>query len=138
MCGAFLTGIFATSWVSALDGIPTLASGGIDGNGVQIAKQLAEIAAIAAWSFTCSVIMLYGLKYVPGLHLRVQDDIEEIGLDLDQFFDETIGEWSLFEQEDHARNRSITHGVPVAQPPTPPSESMDSADKVKEEAKAPA
>lgn len=135
MCGAFLTGIFATDWVSALDGIPTLASGAIDGNGVQVGKQLAEICAIAAWSFTLSVIMLYGLKYIPGLHLRVHDDIEEIGMDADQFNDETIGEWSLFEMEDHERPRSITHGVPIAQPPTLPSESSEGVAKVREEAK---
>ena len=135
MCGAFLTGIFATDWVSALDGIPTLASGAIDGNGVQVGKQLAEICAIAAWSFTLSVIMLYGLKFVPGLHLRVHDDIEEIGMDADQFNDETVGEWALFETEDHQRHRSITHGVPIAQPATPPSESSEGAAKLREEAK---
>jgi Amt family ammonium transporter len=134
MCGAFLTGIFATEWVSALDGIPTLAPGAIDGNGIQVAKQLAEIAAIAGWSFTCSFIMLTAMKYIPGLHLRVHDDIEEIGLDLDQFHDETIGEWALFETEDLHRRRSTVHGVPVANPETPPSEST-AAEKSTEETK---
>ena len=59
-----MTGIFATSSISSLDGIPTIVHGGWDGNGVQIAKQLAEIAAIFSWSFVLSVIMLYILKYV--------------------------------------------------------------------------
>jgi len=36
-CGAFLTGIFATSSVNSLDGV-TLTPGAIDGNGVQVAK----------------------------------------------------------------------------------------------------
>lgn len=99
MCGAFLTGIFASASVSALDGFPTLAPGGIDGNGIQIGYQLAEICSIAAWSFVCSCIMLLVLKYIPGLHLRVSDEAEMIGMDLDQFFDETIGEWSLFDVE---------------------------------------
>jgi len=31
--------------------------------------------------------------------LRVSDEVEMIGLDLDQFFDEQIGDWSAFEQE---------------------------------------
>ena len=118
MCGAFLTGIFATAGISALDGIPTIASGAWDGNGVQIGKQLAEICAIFSWSFVCSVIMLMGLKYIPGMHLRVADDIEEIGLDHDQFDDEVVGEWGIYDtQQGHERrNSSVVHGVAVAAP----------------------
>ena len=59
------------------------------------------------------------LKYIPGMHLRVADDIEEIGLDLDQFNDEVVGEWGLYDtQEGHERRGSsvIMHGVPVAAP----------------------
>lgn len=120
MSGAFLTGCFATSYISALDGIPTLASGAIDGNGVQIAKQLAEIAAIFSWSFVCSVIMLLILKYIPGMHLRVTDDVEEIGLDLDQFSDEVVGEWGIYDDEDGHKKREsmVIHGVPTAAPGT--------------------
>ncbi|KAF1990835.1 methylammonium permease 3 [Aulographum hederae CBS 113979] len=95
--GSFLTGIFAQTWVSHLDGA-TDASGAIDGNGIQVAKQLAEIAAIAAYSFSVSFILLMILKYIPGLHLRVSEEAEMIGLDLDQFVDEQIGDWALFEQ----------------------------------------
>lgn len=98
ICGSFFTGIFAQKWVSMLDGA-ALASGAIDGNPVQIGKQLAEIVAIAAYSFTLSTILLLGLKYTPYMGLRVSDEVEMIGLDLDQFFDEQIGDWSAFEQE---------------------------------------
>ncbi|EXJ66927.1 uncharacterized protein A1O5_10122 [Cladophialophora psammophila CBS 110553] len=130
MCGAFLTGIFASASVSSLDGF-TIAQGAIDGHGVQIAKQLAEIAAIAGWSFTLSVIMLLILKYIPGLHLRVTDEVEIIGLDLDQFSDELIGEWSLF-QDDATNRRSsiaqinaqITQGINPHGSSTPQSESV--------------
>ena len=116
MCGAFLTGIFATAGISSLDGIPTIASGAVDGNGIQVAKQLAEIAAIFAWSFVCSVIMLMALKYTPGMHLRVSDDIEEIGLDHDQFDDETAGEWGMYDTEEGHKKRDslVLHGVPQA------------------------
>jgi hypothetical protein len=53
------------------------------------------------------------------MHLRVTDEIEEIGLDYDQFDDETVGEWGLYDtQEGHARRASnagsIIHGVPAA------------------------
>lgn len=100
MVGGFLTGIFATSRISALDGA-TIASGAIDGNGIQVAKQLAEICAISAYSFTASVAMLMILKYVPGFHLRVTDEEEISGYDNHQFHDETIGEWALWEQNPH-------------------------------------
>lgn len=118
-CGAFLTGIFATASITALDGIPTIVHGAVDGNGIQIAYQLAEIAAICSWSFVISFTMLMILKYIPGMHLRVADDIEEIGLDHDQFDDETIGEWGIFDTEQgHARRMSnaVVHGVPVTGP----------------------
>ncbi|KAL1968009.1 hypothetical protein VTN77DRAFT_2426 [Rasamsonia byssochlamydoides] len=94
--GAFLTGIFASSSVSALDG-STLAPGGIDGNGIQVAKQLAEIGAISGYSFVVTCILLYILKSIPGMNLRVSEEAEMVGLDRAQFFDEQIGDWSMFD-----------------------------------------
>ncbi|KAF2813040.1 ammonium transporter MepA [Mytilinidion resinicola] len=104
MCGSFFTGIFAQSWVSALDGSSQY-PGGIDGNGVQVGKQFAEICAISSYSFVVSCILLYALKYIPGMHLRVSEEGEMMGLDIDQFFDEQIGDWSMF---DHA---TTVHGI---------------------------
>jgi Amt family ammonium transporter len=97
MCGSFFTGIFAQEWVSALDG-GTLAPGGIDGVGVQVGRQLAEITAISSYSFVVSAILLVILKYIPFMHLRVSEEAEMVGLDIDQFFDEQIGDWSAFDQ----------------------------------------
>jgi Amt family ammonium transporter len=108
MVGSFLTGIFAQKWVSALDGLGSEYSGGLDGVGVQVGKQLADICAIASYSFVVSCVLLYALKYIPFMHLRVTEEAEMIGLDLDQFFDEQIGDWSIVEQE-HA----LSHGVRV-------------------------
>ena len=106
MVGAFLTGIFATSRVASLDGLGSVSPGAIDGNGIQVAHQLAEICAIAAYSFTVSCILLLILKYIPGLKLRVDDEVEMVGMDLDQFFDETLGEWSSWETEKGAHTAS--------------------------------
>jgi Amt family ammonium transporter len=78
-----------------LDGA-TSAPGGLDGNGIQIGKQFAEITAISAYSFVVSCALLYILKYIPGMHLRVTEEAEMKGLDLDQFFDEQIGDWGMF------------------------------------------
>ncbi|KAK7418608.1 hypothetical protein QQZ08_011192 [Neonectria magnoliae] len=97
MTGSFLTGIFATKSISSLDGA-TIASGGIDGVGIQVGKQFAEITAISAYSFVVSLCLLLMLKYIPGLHLRVSDEEEERGLDLHQFFEENIGDWEVHEE----------------------------------------
>ncbi|KAI3393390.1 hypothetical protein diail_4319 [Diaporthe ilicicola] len=110
MCGSFFTGIFATASVSALDGV-TVASGGIDGNGIQVGKQFAEICAISAYSFVVSFALLMIMKYIPGLHLRVSDEAEEQGLDLDQFFDEQIGDWSYLDMAEKHRNNTIVGQV---------------------------
>lgn len=131
MCGAFLTGIFADESISALDGIPTLAPGGVNGVGSQIARQMGEIGAIAGWSFTISFILLMIMKYIPGLHLRVEDDAEDIGIDFDQFADETVGEWALYETPDErTRQASITHGIPVAAPHDNASSTPSEQEKV--------
>ena len=99
MCCGFLTGIFASSSVASLDGLGSNSPGAIDGNGVQVGKQLAEICAVACYSFTVSCILVLILRYTPGLHLRIQDEAEMAGIDIAQFFDETVGEWSSFETE---------------------------------------
>lgn len=85
-----------------LDGV-TEASGAIDGNGVQVGLQLAEICAISAYSFVVSVLLLLIMKYIPGMNLRVSEEAEDLGLDMDQFFDEQIGDWSYFEEADRFR-----------------------------------
>ena len=107
MVGAFLTGIFADSAISALDG-STLAPGGWNGDGGQVGRQFAEIASISAYSFVVSCILLLALKYTPGMGLRVSEEAEMKGLDIDQFFDEEIGDWSYF----HESGAKAMHGVP--------------------------
>lgn len=107
MTGSFLTGIFATKSISALDGA-TIASGGIDGVGVQIGRQFAEITAISSYSFVVSLALLLILKYIPGLHLRVSDEVEERGLDMDQFFEENIGDWEVSEEFEKRRVQAET------------------------------
>jgi Amt family ammonium transporter len=122
MVGSFLTGIFATSSVSMLDGF-TAAPGGIDGNGMQVGKQFAEITAISAYSFLVSCALLYILKYIPGMHLRVSDEAEINGLDLDQFFDEQVGDWGVF---DELEARKMT--TSIVAPGTPPIQEVSGSD----------
>jgi len=128
MVGSFLTGIFASESVSSLDG-GTLAPGGIDGNGAQVARQLADIASISAYSFTVSFCLLFIMKYIgkfiPFMALRVSEEAEIRGLDEDQFMEEEVGDWSLFEH-----GASLTQGTTheshlISSPPSPPNETED-------------
>lgn len=110
IAGSFLTGIFATASISSLDGLGSMYPGGIDGNAIQVGKQFAEITGITSYAFTVSLILCIILKYTPGMHLRVTDEAEMIGLDLDQFFDEEIGEWEAFS------HMQLTEGVKTDSP----------------------
>jgi Amt family ammonium transporter len=144
MVGSFLTGIFASqtskrpyppsdsnlnrSVVSMLDGV-TAAPGGLDGNGIQVGKQFAEITAISAYSFVVSCALLYILKFIPGMHLRVTEEAEMKGLDLDQFFDEQIGDWGMFDELSKARM-----ALEISSPGTPVVE--EAQEPVKQDKKA--
>ena len=115
--GSFLTGVFATASVSSLDGV-TQTPGGIDGSGAQVGRQFAEIGAISAYSFVVSYVLLMVLKHIPGLHLRVGDEAEIAGLDLDQFIDEQIGDWSIV----HGIHAPVTEAGTSSGASTPPGE----------------
>jgi len=99
MVGAFLTGIFASQSIATLDGA-TEATGGIDGNGLQVGKQFAEICAISVYSFTVSVCLLLVMKWIPlaYMNLRVHEEAEMVGLDRTQFVDEQIGERAILDE----------------------------------------
>ncbi|GAB7361665.1 hypothetical protein MBLNU230_g1715t1 [Neophaeotheca triangularis] len=117
MIGSFLTGIFADEAVSAYSGDEG-APGAINGNGIQVAYQLADIVTISVYSFVVSCILLLILKYVPFMNLRVSEEAEMHGLDIDQFFDEQIGDWGIFETLDG-------HGVPIGQSQQKQSHTVD-------------
>jgi len=110
-----------------LDGA-TEVHGAIDGNGVQVGKQLAEITAVASYSFVVSCILLLILKYIPGMHLRVTDEAEEQGLDRDQFYGEEIGDAEIFEE---LAKRGLSLDAILGQAPTKGS----STDQVQTEPK---
>lgn len=112
MVGAFLTGIFATQSISALDG-STYQGGGLDGNGVQNGRQLAEVCAIAGYAFVVSAALLYVMNWIPGLRLRANEDSEMDGLDETLLADEQIGDWSVFSGTGVSASPSQTEVVNV-------------------------
>ncbi|KAJ3145363.1 hypothetical protein HDU89_007116 [Geranomyces variabilis] len=67
--GGILTGVFAEKWIATLDG-STINGGWVDGNFIQVGYQLAGSTTIAAWSFCMSIIILFIIDKIPGLHIR--------------------------------------------------------------------
>ncbi|KAK1573026.1 ammonium transporter AmtB-like domain-containing protein [Colletotrichum navitas] len=85
MAGNILTGIFAASYITALDGAYTgenaIAGGWIEHNYVQLGYQLAGSVAGFTWSFVLTSLILFLMNFIPGLSLRVNADDEDLGLD---------------------------------------------------------
>ena len=77
MGGALLTGLWATTAIN-----PAGFDGVFHGGGMLLVKQIAALAACAAYSFVVSWILLKVVDKVIGL--RVNEDHENIGLDLTQ------------------------------------------------------
>lgn len=97
-----------------LDGV-SKASSAVDGNGLHVGLQLAEITAISSYSFVVSCALLSIMKYILGLNLRVSEEAEHRGLDYDQFMDEQIGDWNMFEhmiERDALRNTIVSTVTP--------------------------
>ncbi|KAF2732161.1 ammonium transporter [Polyplosphaeria fusca] len=86
--GDLLTGFFAAAWVPALDGVNTAYGGGWwSHNWIQLGYQLAGATTCAAWSFFISLILLFIIDHIPGLHLRASEEDELRGLDLKYLHD---------------------------------------------------
>jgi len=83
-----------------LDGV-TNAPGAVDGNAVQVALQLADVVAISTYAFAVSAIILFAMKYIPGLSIRAPEDVEIIGIDSHEFHDEEVGDWEMAEKHNH-------------------------------------
>lgn len=86
MIGLFFNGVFGASYIIGLDGIHTgITPGGwIEHNWIQLGQQVAYIAACTAWAFCISALIAFIINKIPGLHLRVSERGELIGMDDDQ------------------------------------------------------
>lgn len=54
------------------------------------------------------------------MHLRVTEEAEMNGLDIDQFFDEQIGDWGMFDEL--TRRKGLQGISEIDAPGTPPSQ----------------
>ncbi len=90
MVGTFLTGIFADWRVASFDGSTPIPGGAINGHGIQIAYQLADLSSGFAWSFVVTMILLFAIDRIPGFHFRASEADEILGIDLAQIGEEGI------------------------------------------------
>ncbi|KAI8984326.1 ammonium transporter AmtB-like domain-containing protein [Mycotypha africana] len=89
--GSLLTGLFAESYVAALDGTSVIKGGWMNHHWAQLGYQLAEATAGAAWSFVITYLILFIMNKIPGLSLRVDRESELQGLDVAE-----IGEMAYY------------------------------------------
>jgi Amt family ammonium transporter len=89
--GSLLTGIFAESYIAALDGSTVIAGGWMNRNFIQLGYQLADCTSGMAWSFVVTYIILFIMNKIPGLSLRVDRESELKGLDVAE-----IGEMAYY------------------------------------------
>ncbi|KAK0206714.1 ammonium transporter [Desarmillaria ectypa] len=79
--GNLLTALFAQASVAHFDGLTVISGGWLDHHWVQLAWHLADSVAGLGYSFTMTTIILWIMHYIPGLRLRVSEEVEELGID---------------------------------------------------------
>ncbi|KAG0309490.1 hypothetical protein BGZ98_002002 [Dissophora globulifera] len=126
--GNILTGVFAQSWVAALDGVTSIPGGWLDGHWIQVAFQLADSAAGLGWSFTVTFLILFIMDKIPGLNLRVKADNEQRGLDLAELGESAYAHLNEKPESIHGVDSSVEIGAPA---PHSGSQSTESVNEVK-------
>lgn len=81
--GDILCGVFAQQWVARLDGTVIL-GGPMDKFPTQIGYQLVAAVSISAYAFFATLIIVYVIDIIPGLHLRLTAEEEVIGGDISE------------------------------------------------------
>jgi ammonium transporter, Amt family len=100
--GDILTGFFASKNVSAMDGVSREYLGGWwDQHYSQMGTQLAAAVTCASWSFVISIILLFIINKIPGMHIRASEQEEMEGLD----------EWYLEDGPITGYWTTVTYGV---------------------------
>lgn len=107
--GLIFNALFGSSTVIGYDNVTTHAGGWLDGNWKQLYIQLVYILATAAYSAVMTAILCLAIDHIPGLHLRIDYNAEEIGVDEDQ-----IGEFAYDYVE--VRRDFLDWGNPTVNP----------------------
>lgn len=108
MVGLFFNGIFGSATVIGYDNATEHKGGWIDHNWKQLYIQIVYILATTAYSAGVTAFLCFVINKIPGLHLRVDYNAEENGVDEDQ-----IGEFAYDYVE--VRRDFLDWGSPVNQ-----------------------
>lgn len=84
MVGSLLVGLFAEKEVAKLDGYRDIKGGWVNHHYAQLGYQCAEVFSVAAYAFVVSLILLFIIDRIPGLHLRMDPGAEVEGPDTNQ------------------------------------------------------
>ncbi|ODV78471.1 ammonium transporter [Suhomyces tanzawaensis NRRL Y-17324] len=118
--GLIFNALFGSSTVIGYDGVTDHLGGWIDHNWKQLYIQIAYILATAGYSAGVTAILCFVIDKIPGLHLRIDYNAEEVGVDEDQ-----IGEFAYDYVE--VRRDFLDWSNPVAEQSQQHSESASIA-----------
>lgn len=111
MVGLIFNGIFGSLTVIGYDNKTTHKGGWIDHNWKQLYIQIVYILATTAYSAGVTAVLCFVINKIPGLHLRVDYNAEENGVDEDQ-----IGEFAYDYVE--VRRDFLSWGTPNSKLPS--------------------
>jgi len=112
--GLLMTGIFAQASVAANDGYAVIDGGWLDGNWIQLAKQIAWIAVGSAWTFVMTYIIMFLINFIPGCKFRATEEAEIVGMD-----EVELGEYVVdyaYHERDLEGNYEPTDQLPTRAP----------------------
>ena len=86
MLGLMANALFGATYIIGLDGVNTgiIQGGWINHQYRQFYVQLSYVLAATGYAFVMSLIIAYGINFIPGLHLRASEEAELLGMDDDQ------------------------------------------------------
>lgn len=114
MVGLIFNAIFGSSTVIGYDNVTDHSGGWIDHNWKQLYIQIVYILATIAYSGGVTAVLCFVIDHIPGLHLRVDYNAEEAGVDEDQ-----IGEFAYDYVE--VRRDFLDWGMPLGKQTQAPS-----------------
>ncbi|EJT99584.1 ammonium transporter [Dacryopinax primogenitus] len=82
--GLLFNGLFASSSLTALDGVTSISGGWTERNWRQMYVQIGYIAACCAYTFVVTALLAWVLNKLPGCALRAGEEAERKGMDEDQ------------------------------------------------------
>jgi Amt family ammonium transporter len=88
LVGNILTAFFADNRVASFDGSDPIDGGWINHNYIQLGYQLADSCSAIGWSFALTMILLFAIDRIPGMHFRCSEDDEIVGIDMTQIGEE--------------------------------------------------